>query len=125
MNIRRVNNDSAVGLGAMILFISVGILACLILATMVQMVEVTAQTPEKISRLATREITDKILVREIYVWDDFDNYGIIWELAPGSSNKDPTELYWILQCTDENNKYWSFWGDFTTGSLQGLSLIHI
>ena len=119
MNIRRVNNDSAVGLGAMILFISVGILACLILATMVQMVEITAQTPEKISRLATREITDKILVHEIYVWDDFDNYGIIWELAPGSSNKDPTELYWILQCTDENNNYWSFWGDFTTDSLQG------
>jgi len=73
MNIRRVNNDSAVGLGAMILFISVGILACLILATMVQMVEVTAQTPEKISRLATREITDKILVREIYEWEEYDN----------------------------------------------------
>ena len=119
MKIKRINNDSAVGLGAMILFISVGILACLILATMVHMVEITAQTPEKISKLATREITDKILVHEIYVWDDFDNYGIIWELAPGSSEKDPTELYWILQCTDENDKYWSFWGDFTRDNLQG------
>ncbi len=44
MKIKRINNDSAVGLGAMILFISVGILACLILATMVHMVEITAQT---------------------------------------------------------------------------------
>ena len=50
MKIKRINNDSAVGLGAMILFISVGILACLILATMVHMVEITAQTPEKISK---------------------------------------------------------------------------
>ena len=63
MKIKRINNDSAVGLGAMILFISVGILACLILATMVHMVEITAQTPEKISKLATREITDKILIK--------------------------------------------------------------
>ena len=112
MKIRRIKDEAAVGLGAMILFISTGILACLILATMIQMVEVTAQTPEKIAELSTREIADKIIVHEIYVWDDFDNYGIIWELAPGSSFKDPTELYWLLQCTDDQDKYWAFWGDF-------------
>ena len=118
MKIKRIDNHSAVGIGSMILFISIGVLACLIMATMIQMVEVTAQTPEKISRLATREITDKIIVHEIYVWDDFDNYGVIWELSPGSSSKNATELYWILQCTDQNDLAWSFWGDFTRDNLQ-------
>ena len=118
MNSRRVIEDANVGLGAMIIFISSGILACIILSTMIRMAEVTAQTPEKIARLATREIADKILVHEIYVWDGFDNYGIILELSPGSESKNVEDLYWILKCTDANNEHHAFVGDFTNDKLQ-------
>jgi len=117
MNSRRFCDKAAVGMGAMIMFISTGILACLILATMIQMAEVTAQTPESIMNLATRETADKIIIHEIYVWDEFDNYGIIWELAPGSEPKVGTELFWILQCEDPTGEFWAFWGDFTTASM--------
>ena len=118
MNSRRIIDDGNVGLGAMIIFISSGILACIILATMIRMVEATAQTPESIARLATREIADKLIVHEIYVWDGFDNYGVILELSPGSEPKDVDDLYWILRCTDAADEHHAFWGDFTTDGLQ-------
>ena len=115
---RRNLDEAAVGIGQMILFTAVGILSCLILASMIQMTESIAQTPEKIAALATREISDKIIIHEIYVWDNFDNYGIIWELSPGSEPKNSDDLHWILQCTDPNGIFWSFWGDFSADQLQ-------
>lgn len=122
MKTRRHCEDSNVGVGVMIMFISTGIMACIILATMINLTERTAQTPEAIMNLATREISDKIIIHEIYIWDEWDNYGIIWELAPGSSLKQDTQLYWILQCTDPNDVFWSFWGDFTTGAGGGMDI---
>jgi len=117
LNLRRYSDEAAVAMGAMIMFIAAGVLACLILATMIQMVEVTAQTPESIMNLATRESADKIIIHEIYIWDEWDNYGVIWELAPGSEPKTQDELFWILQCTDNVGEYWAFWGDFTGNSM--------
>ncbi|RAH15985.1 MAG: hypothetical protein CMB56_002015 [Methanobacteriota archaeon] len=118
MNSKRCCDNSNVGLGAMIIFIASGIVACIILATMIRMVEVTAQTPEAIAKLATREVADKLIVHEIYVWDGFDNYGVILELSPASESKPVEDLYWILKCTDANDDYYSFWGDFTNDKLQ-------
>jgi len=115
---RRTLDEAAVGIGQMILFTAIGILSCLILSSMIQMTENISQTPEKIAALATREISDKIIIHEIYVWDDFDNYGIIWELSPGSEPKNSDDLHWILQCTDPNGIFWSFWGDFSFEQLQ-------
>jgi hypothetical protein len=117
LNSKRYLDESAVGVGAMIMFISSGILACLILAAMVQMAEKTAQTPEMIMSLATSKISDKIIVHDIYVWDEWDNFGIIWELSPGSQPKEGVDLHWILQCTDPTGKYWAFWGDFTATNM--------
>ncbi len=118
MHIKRNCEECSVGIGAMILFISSVLLACIILASMIQLTERLVQTPEKTLYESTREISDKIIVHEIYIWDEWDNYGIIWELSPGSEPKQPEELYWILQCTDPNDDFWSFWGDFTAANLQ-------
>ncbi len=118
MKRKRSCDESAVGIGAMIVFIASVLLACIILFSMIQMTERLVQTPEETLFDSTREIADKIIVREMYVWDEYDNYGILWELSPGSEPKQPEDLYWILQCTDPNDKFWSFWGDFTTVNLQ-------
>ena len=85
---------------------------------MIQMTELTSQTPESIARLATREVADKLIVHEIYVWDGFDNYGVILELSPGSEPKNVEDMYWILQCTDPAQERHVFFGDFTTDNLQ-------
>ena len=119
MHIKRNCDESVIGIGAMIIFVASVLLACIILFSMIQITERLVQTPEETLFESTREAADKIIIHEIYVWDEFDNYGIIWELAPGSEPKQAEELYWILQCTDQNDEFWSFWGDFTTPNLQG------
>ena len=112
---RRAERDesSNFGIGAMIIFISSVLMAAIILSTMIQIAEKLAQVPQKTGNDVLRSNTDKMIIHEAYIWDDFDNFGFIWELSAGSEPHPQEDLYWIMQCTDENGDFWRFWGDFT------------
>ena len=63
MKRKRNCNESAVGIGAMIVFIASVLLACIILFSMIQMTERLVQIPEETLFDSTREIADKIIVK--------------------------------------------------------------
>lgn len=111
---RRAERDdsSHFGIGAMIIFISSVMVAAIALATIINIAEKIKQAPEETSHDALRSSTDKIIILEMYIWDDFDNFGFIWELSAGSGSHQREDLYWIMQCTDENGDFWRFLGDF-------------
>ena len=113
MRRRITDTEASMGTGALIIFIAMILLSSIVLATMILIAERLAQNPQKSGFDSLRSVSDKILINEMYVLDDFDNYGIIFQLSPGSKSHTADEMYWVLQCTDENGKFWNFGGDFT------------
>ena len=107
-----------VGVDTMVVFIATILLSTLVMVTIVSVAERVIQTPERVL-IETINTGDKILLHEVYVYDGFDNYGLVWELAPGSMPQSAEDMYWILQCTDENNEFRSYWGNF------GVTSFHI
>ena len=110
---RRNRKDilAMVGVDAMVVFIATILLSTLVMVTIISVAERVIQTPERVL-IETINTGDKILLHEVYVYDGYDNYGLIMELAPGSMPQSAEDMYWILQCTDENDEFRSYWGNF-------------
>lgn len=110
---RRNRKDilAMMGVDTMVVFIATVLLSTLVMMTIIQVAERIIQTPERVL-IETINSGDKILLHEVYVYDEFDNYGLVWELAPGSMPQSAEDLYWMLQCTDENNEFRNYWGNF-------------
>ena len=115
MRRRITDTEASMGTGALIIFIAMILLSSIILATMMLIVERLAQNPQQSGYDVLRSTSDKIIVNEMYVLDGFDNYGIIFQLSPGSKSHTADELFWVLQCTDENDVFHSYAGDFASG----------
>jgi archaellin len=115
---RRITDDEgSMGVGALIVFIAMILLSSIILATMILIAEKLAQTPQNTGLQSLRSTADKIIINEMYVRDGFDNYGIVFQLTPASGTYSADELYWVLQCTDENDLFHNYGGDFTGSSF--------
>jgi hypothetical protein len=121
MRRRIIDDEGSMGVGALIVFIAMILLSSIILATMILIAEKLAQNPQESGLDSLRSITDKIIVNEMYVRDGFDNYGIVFQLAPSSATHTADELYWILQCTDENGVFRNYGGDFTGSSFDSTN----
>ena len=115
MRRRITDTEASMGTGALIIFIAMILLSSIILATMMLIAERLAQNPQQSGYDVLRSTSDKIIVNEMYVLDGFDNYGIIFQLNPGSESHNADELFWVLQCTDENDVFHSYAGDFASG----------
>jgi archaellin len=121
MRRRIMDTEGSMGVGALIVFIAMILLSSMMLATLVLIAEKLAQQPQDTSLQALRSTADKIIINEMYVRDGFDNYGIVFQLAPGSEPHSADELYWVLQCTDENNIFHNYGGDFTGSSFDSTT----
>jgi len=121
MRRRITDTEGSIGVGALIVFIAMILLSSIILATMILIAEKIAQQPQKTAFQSLRSTADKIIINEMYVRDGFDNYGIVFQLAPGSDAHSADELYWVLQCTDENEIFHNYGGDFTGSNFDSTN----
>ena len=117
MRRRIIDDEGSMGVGALIVFIAMILLSSIILATLILIAEKLAQTPQNTGIQSLHSIADKIIINEMYVRDGFDNYGIVFQLTPASETYPADELYWVLQCTDENGLFHNYGGDFTGSSF--------
>ena len=65
-----------VGVDTMVVFIATVLLSTLVMVTIVSVAEKVIQTPERVL-IETINSGDKILLHEVYVYDGFDNYGLV------------------------------------------------
>ena len=117
MRRRITDTEGSMGTGALIIFIAMVLISSIILATMVLIAERLAQGPQDSGQQSLRSTADKIIINEMYVRDGYDNYGIVFQLNPGSASHAANDLYWVLQCTDENGLFHNYGGDFTGSSF--------
>jgi len=90
---------AAIGIGAMLVFIAMILLAVISGAIIIGLTELISQQTEKTSAAANSDISRKIIVNNIWIGDNFDDYLIMFTFHPSGSAVSPSDVHIQLYCT--------------------------
>ncbi|MED5272232.1 MAG: hypothetical protein VX613_05015 [Candidatus Thermoplasmatota archaeon] len=123
--------SASIGIGAMIVFIALILVAAVASAVIIQTGEKLQQNAQQTGDDTREEIGGKITIITVWVADqsdcdgddDGDGLGVdmddkcvtlVFELAAGSEPVDETNVIWTVICDDGAGNMVSIWGDFRT-----------
>ena len=108
------NNElGSIGIGAMIVFIALILVAAVASAVIIQTGEKLQQNAQQSGSDTQQEISGKISVNSVFVFDPDDSYLLYFETAPGSEVITAANVQFQLTCEDTNGNYEYVSGDFT------------
>ena len=101
MLLRRISvePEGALGIGAMIIFVAMIILATIVGAVIIGMSELISQQTERSAAETRPDNSRKIIVNNIWVGDSFDDYLIVFSFHSAGSAVSPTNVHIQLYCT--------------------------
>ena len=103
----------SIGIGAMIVFIALILVAAVASAVIIQTGEKLQQNAQQSGSDTQQEISGKITVNSMFVFDPDDSYLLYFETAPGSEVITPSDVQFQLTCEDTGGDYEYVAGDFT------------
>ena len=103
----------SIGIGAMIVFIALILVAAVASAVIIQTGEKLQQNAQQSGSDTQQEISGKITVNSMFVFDPDDSYLLYFETAPGSEVITPSDVQFQLTCEDTGGNYEYISGDFT------------
>ena len=103
----------SIGIGAMIVFIALILVAAVASAVIIQTGEKLQQNAQQSGSDTQQEISGKITVNSMFVFDPDDSYLLYFETAPGSEVITPSDVQFQLTCEDTGTNYEYVSGDFT------------
>jgi len=112
-NENEIENDTlgAIGIGAMIVFIALVLVAAVASAVIIQTGEKLQQNAQQTGSDTQREISGKITINTMIVHSPTD-YMLLFESSPGSDVMIPDDINWQMTCDDTGYNYLS--DDFAT-----------
>jgi len=113
------DGEAAIGIGAMIVFIALILVAAVASAVIIQTGEKLQQNAQQTGSDTQREISGKITIINIVVASVTD-YRLYFESSPGSGILDETEINWQITCTNPSGTtpgYQYITGDFTDSRI--------
>jgi flagellin FlaB len=90
---------AAIGIGAMIVFIALILVAAVAAAVIIQTAEKLQQNAQTTGAETTDMLSSKVLVMSVMI-SDTDELYITFELAPGSADLLPSDVEWSIICAD-------------------------
>ena len=114
-----IKNDEigSIGIGAMIVFIALILVAAVASAVIIQTGEKLQQNAQQTGSDTQQEISGKISVNSIFVFEETASYLLYFETAPGSEILDETTTDFQMTCEDEaTNTYQYVSGTFTAAT---------
>ena len=117
-NMNEENNDwGSIGIGAMIVFIALILVAAVASAVIIQTGEKLQQNAQQTGSDTQQEISGKITVNSVFVYDPDASFLLYFETAPGSEILDEETTDFQLTCEDDaGNEYQYVSGDFTAAT---------
>ena len=124
-NFEENDNLAAIGIGAMIVFIALILVAAVASAVIIQTGEKLQQNAQQTGDDTREEIGGKISIITVWVGDQSDCDGaggvddkcitLVFELAAGSEPVDETNVLWTINCANNaGTAMTSIYGDFAT-----------
>ena len=95
----------SIGIGAMIVFIALILVAAVASAVIIQTGEKLQQNAQQSGSDTQQEISGKITVNSMFVFDPDDSYLLYFETAPGSEVITPSDVQFQLTCEDTGGNY--------------------
>ena len=103
---RQINNKednlAAIGIGAMIVFIALILVAAVASAVIIQTGEKLQQNAQQTGDDTQREIGGKITINSAYI-KDADEMRLYFESAPGSGTLATADIAWQVACTNSDS----------------------
>jgi len=115
-NNKNVQKDdiAAIGIGAMIVFIALILVAAVASAVIIQTGEKLQQNAQQTGSDTQQEISGKITINSVFVYGAGNAYLLYFESSPGSEVIDETLVQYQMTCEDSGtNTYQYVAGDFT------------
>jgi len=115
------NNDNlaAIGIGAMIVFIALILVAAVAAAVIIQTAEKLQQNAQSTGDDTTDEMSGKVTVLNVFV-NDADNFEVYFRLAAGSDDTADVDILWQLTCDDGAGAMDYIAGDFSGSAIDPL-----
>ena len=113
-----IKNDEigSIGIGAMIVFIALILVAAVASAVIIQTGEKLQQNAQQTGSDTQQEISGKISVNSIFVYDDSASYLLYFETAPGSEILDEATTDFQMTCENAGGAYQYVAGTFATAT---------
>ncbi len=128
MNEENITNDNlgSIGIGAMIVFIALILVAAVASAVIIQTGEKLQQNAQQTGSDTQREISGKVTLNSVIV-KDANTFRVYFESSPGSDVLDEDQIEWQMSCTNPNGLttgYQYLFGDFsaTVHAASGAAL---
>jgi archaellin len=109
-NEMKETNLAAIGIGAMIVFIALILVAAVASAVIIQTGEKLQQNAQQSGSDTQREISGKISINSVFVYDG-DYYLMYFETSPGSDIINPNSVYWQMSCEDAATSTYQYVSD--------------
>ena len=113
------DNLAAIGIGAMIVFIALILVAAVAAAVIIQTAEQLQQNAQTTGEETTDLLASKVFIKSIVTTgaaDPATSIFVTFELAPGSDSITAANVMWAIECGANSNS-----GDFTTASQVGTA----
>ena len=103
---KEYDNNAQFGIGLMIVFMACILVAAISSAVIIQTVEKLAQQTQHTANDANKESATKMLILNVWVEDNFDDYLFMIEYQSMGKEVDPGDVDWILSCTHNDNFFY-------------------
>ena len=97
------DNLAAIGIGAMIVFIALILVAAVAAAVIIQTAEKLQQNAQSTGDDTTDEMSGKVQILNVFVDDPDNSYVVYFRLAAGSDDTAPGDILWQVFCEDVTN----------------------
>lgn len=91
---------AAIGIGAMIVFIALILVAAVAAAVIIQTAEKLQQNAQSTGDDTTDEMSGKVQILNVFVDDPADSYVVYFRLAAGSDDTADVDILWQIFCED-------------------------
>lgn len=117
------NTFGAIGIGAMIVFIALILVAAVASAVIIQTAEKLQQNAQTTGEDTREEIGGKIQIHGAYYGDAGEGFDLVFSLAPGSETILDTSINWQLFCMYDSGGGATFGQDAGTFDSETISLL--
>ena len=110
------DNLAAIGIGAMIVFIALILVAAVAAAVIIQTAEKLQQNAQSTGDDTTDEMSGKVQILNVFVNDGAQSYEVYFRLAAGSDDTADDGILWQVSCDDGAGAFQYIAGDFSDAS---------